>query len=101
MSLGSLWAALQTAVLAVLGFLFIRAKADEMGREMVEKTLDRLRGEIEDRDRVAIGQREQINALSGRVELIGAEVVRKEAQVSALLEENLSLKQELRKLKLK
>lgn len=89
---------IQKGALALLAILFMRAKQDELGRDILRKTCDDLRSQIEDRDRVTINQREQITALSGRITSIAAEVQRKESQVLALLDENLAMKREIAQL---
>lgn len=77
---------------------FVRTKTDEISREMLKKTIDELRNQIGDRDRTSIGLREQISTLTQRVNNIQADLEYKRSEVMALLEENLSLKTEIKRL---
>lgn len=91
------WSVIEKVTLVVLALLFARNKYEEVGREALEKSIDRLRGEIADRDRISIGHREQIANLTVRINEIDAVLERKESQVLALLSENLQLKQDLKR----
>jgi hypothetical protein len=81
-----------------IGVLVLRRRVDEMGRDALEKSLGILRNQIEDRDKADVNRRERIDTLAGEVRDIRAELDRKEAQILALIDENLTLKRERNRL---
>lgn len=81
-----------TILLMVVGVFFARARAEQVGREELLKSLSELREQIGDRDRTALGLREELKSLDQQLKLLTERIRTQEAQILALVTENLGLK---------
>lgn len=81
-----------TILLMVAGTFFARARAEQVGRDELLKSLQELREQISDRDRTALGLREELKSMNERLRALGERVQAQETQILALVAENLALK---------
>jgi chromosome segregation ATPase len=81
-----------TVLLTVVGVLFAKSRAEQVGREELLKSLAELREQIGDRDRTAIGLREQLISVQAAMTALDARVKQQETQILMLVRENMELK---------
>lgn len=84
-------------LLTICAVWYARAKTEQVGRDELLKSLEELRSQVQDRDRTAIGLREQLSTVHSEVQGLSERVKVQETQILVLVRENIGLKKPPRK----